>query len=64
MTGTSPVKLEAFVERVLSGGDVTVLGQQTVLDSDAMRLDSAGSVGFSANTGTGYFYDDFTRMPL
>lgn len=29
-----------------------------------MRLDTPGSVGFSADTGTGYFYDDFTRTPL
>ena len=64
VTGSSPVKLEGFVERVLAGGAVTVIGQQTFIDSDTMRLDGAGSVGFSADTGTSYFYDDFTRTPL
>lgn len=64
VTGASPVKVEGFVERVLAGGGGVVLGQATFLDADPMRLDAPGSVGFSADTGTGYFYDDFTRTAL
>jgi hypothetical protein len=63
-TGTSPVRLEAYVER-LNGTTWDIIGQATVNDAAATRFATAGTVGFSAHTEGGlYTYDNFTRTDL
>lgn len=62
-TGTSPVQLSAFVER-LSGTAWQVIGQATVNDSAPDRIMTAGSVGFSGYLETAYRFDNFVRTNL
>ena len=63
-TGTNPVALEAYVER-LSGTSWTVIGQALFNDTAATRFTTAGSVGFSGHVEGGtYTYDNFTRSDL
>ncbi len=60
--GTSPVVLTGSVER-LDGSSWTLLGTSTVQDSDASRIATPGSFGFSGGSSdtTGqYSYDNFT----
>jgi hypothetical protein len=61
-TGTNPVALEAYVER-LSGTTWTVIGQVIINDTAATRFATAGTVGFSGHVEGGAFtYDNFTRL--
>ena len=62
-TGTSPVQLQGFVERLGASGWTTI-GSASVTDSSADRLQTAGSVGFGGYTEGGYSFDDFTRSNL
>ncbi len=60
-TGTNPVALNAFVER-LTGTGWQMIGQATVNDAAATRFTTAGTVGFSGHVeGGSYRYDNFTR---
>jgi hypothetical protein len=62
-TGTNPVVLDAFVERLGTAGWETI-GTASVTDTAANRLDTAGSVGFGGHTESNYSYDNFTRLYL
>jgi hypothetical protein len=62
-TGTASVQLQAYVER-LGGSGWTIIGQASYTDSSASRIQTAGSVGFSGYTESGYSFDDFTRSNL
>lgn len=62
-TGTNPVQLQAFVERLGTSGWTTI-GTASFSDSSANRIATAGSVGFSGYTENGYSFDDFTRSNL
>lgn len=62
-TGSSPVLLDAFVERQV-GGAWEVIGQASTADSNAQRLTTAGSVGFSGFLETTYRFDNFVRTNL
>jgi len=62
-TGTNPVQLEAFVER-LQGASWQIIGQATASDSNAQRIATAGSVGFSGYIESGYRFDNFVRTNL
>jgi hypothetical protein len=63
-TGTQPVRLEAYVER-LNGADWDVIGQAMVDDNAPSRLTTPGTVGFSAHVeGNFYTYDNFMRLSL
>ena len=62
-TGSSPVTLNAYVER-LSGASWTIIGQASVDDSSAQRITGAGSVGFSGYIETAYAYDNFVRTNI
>lgn len=61
--GTSPVALDAWIER-LAGASWIVDGEAHVMDADALRIESAGAVGFSANEAATPIYDDFRWRPL
>ncbi len=62
-TGTSPVVLTAFVER-LNGANWQIIGQASYDDSSSERLVTAGSVGFSGYDETAYSLDNFVRTNL
>ena len=62
-SGTNPVQLQAFVERLGTSGWATI-GTASFSDSSANRIATAGSVGFSGYTENGYSFDDFTRSNL
>jgi hypothetical protein len=62
-TGTNPVALSAFVER-LNGGTWQTIGTTTFNDADAQRLSSAGTVGFSGYIETNYRFDNFNRTMI
>jgi hypothetical protein len=63
-TGTSPVALQAFVER-LNGVTWDIIGLAAVNDNAATRFATAGTVGFSGHTeGNTYTYDNFVRFSL
>jgi Concanavalin A-like lectin/glucanases superfamily len=63
-TGTTPVALEAYVER-FTGSGWTVIGQATVTDTAPSRFTTAGTVGFTGYVEGGvYTYDNFTRTNL
>jgi hypothetical protein len=62
-TGTSPVQLSAFIER-LSGTSWQIIGQASVNDSAPDRIFTAGSVGFSGYLETAYRFDNFVRTNL
>lgn len=62
-TGTNPVQLEAYVER-LQGASWQIVGQATASDSTAQRIATAGSVGFSGYIESGYRFDNFVRTNL
>jgi len=61
--GSSPVQLDAFVER-FNGTGWDVIGQANVSDADPAAIITAGSVGFSGDADTNYIYDNFTRSDL
>lgn len=60
-TGTNPVVISAFVERLGPTG-WEILGQTTFNDTSPNRIDTAGSVGFGGHTESNYRYDNFTRL--
>jgi hypothetical protein len=63
-TGTNPVVLEAFVERLVSGA-WQVIGQATFNDTAATRFATAGTVGFTGYVEGGqYTFDNFTSSNL
>lgn len=62
-TGTNPVVLNAWIER-LSGGNWVVIGQATVNDNSPDRITGAGSVGFSGYIETSYRFDNFVRTNI
>jgi hypothetical protein len=63
-TGTEPVVVEAFVERLV-GGMWEVIGQARVEDWDATRYRTSGTVGFTGYVdGGSYTYDNFTWVRL
>ncbi len=62
-TGTSPVVVSGYVER-LSGGVWQVIGQAVVSDSSAQRISTAGSVGFGGYVESSYRLDNFVRVNL
>lgn len=62
-TGTDPVQLTAFVER-LDDGIWQVIGQAYATDSSSSRIASAGAVGFSGYIESSYSFDNFTRVEL
>lgn len=61
--GTSPVELEAYVER-LEGGAWKPNGRATFSDAAPERIAEAGAVGFAANEAATPVYDDFRWRPL
>jgi hypothetical protein len=61
--GTTSVQLQAYVERLGTSGWSTI-GTASVTDSSANRIQTAGAVGFSGYTESGYSFDDFTRSNL
>jgi len=61
--GSSPVVLDAFVERLGTAG-WEIIGQASANDAAANRIDSAGSVGFGGYVESSYTYDNFTRVFL
>lgn len=62
-TGTSPVNLEAYVERQ-SGAGWEVIGQAMATDSAENRIATAGAVGFGGYVESTYVMDNFTRVDL
>jgi hypothetical protein len=63
-TGTNPVVLEAFVERLVSGA-WQVIGQTTFNDTAATRFATPGTVGFTGFVEGGlYTFDNFTSSNL
>ena len=62
-TGTDPVELDAFIER-LDGASWTVIGQTSYTDWSAQRIDTAGTVGFGGYIETSYDYDNFSYSDL
>jgi hypothetical protein len=65
VTSVGTVSVFGLVEHFESG-TWTMIGQGTAQDSDPMRLDDAGSVGFScsANDSDLYHFDNFMRTPM
>ena len=61
--GTNPVHLSASIDRK-SDGVWHTNGNASAEDSDAMRIASPGSVGFSGYLEAGYTYDNFVRTVL
>lgn len=61
--GTNPVQIQAYVERLGTSG-WTVIGTASYNDGSADRIQTAGSVGFSGYTESGYSFDDFQRSNL
>src|SRR5690606_15078292 len=60
-TGTSPVVVSAYVER-LTGSEWTVIGQATVTDTSATPVATAGYAGFTGYVEGGrYSYDNYTQ---
>ena len=62
-TGTNPVQLSAFVER-LNGGAWQIIGQAVAGDSAANRISTAGTVGFGGYTELSPRFDNFARTAL
>ena len=62
-TGTNPVQLDAYVERLV-GVIWTTIGQASFADSAAARIAAAGSTGFGGYTESSYLYDNFVRVDL
>lgn len=62
-TGTNPVQLAAYVER-LNSGTWQIIGQATYDDTAAGRFTNAGTVGFGGYTEASYRYDNFVRTNL
>ena len=62
-TGTNPVQLSAFVER-LNGGAWQIIGQAAAGDSAANRISTAGTVGFGGYTELSPRFDNFARTAL
>ena len=62
-TGTNPVQLTAYVDRLIDG-IWQVIGQANAADSSSSRIASAGSVGFSGYIESSYSFDNFTRVDL
>lgn len=62
-TGTNPVELAAYVER-LNGASWQIIGQAIYSDASAQRIVTAGSVGFSGYVETAYSLDNFVRTNL
>ncbi|MBB6091662.1 hypothetical protein HNQ60_000508 [Povalibacter uvarum] len=62
-TGTSPVQLQAVVERFVSG-NWTIIGQTTASDSASDRLTTPGVGALGGYVEATYSYDDFTVTTL
>jgi hypothetical protein len=62
VTGTDPVRLNAYVERW--SGAWETLGQAQYSDSSSSRITAAGSVGISADAGDRLVLDNFSRTLL
>jgi len=62
-TGTSPVQINAYIER-LAGSTWQVIAQLSFADTSPARITSPGSVGFGGYIEDGYLYDNFTRTTL
>lgn len=62
-TGTSPVQLQAVVERNVSG-NWTIVGQTTVNDSASDRLTTPGVGALGGYVEAAYSYDDFSVINL
>jgi hypothetical protein len=63
VTGTNPVQLSGFVER-LAGGIWQTIGQAGIADAAANRIAAAGSVGFGGYVESAYRYDNFARVDI
>ncbi len=62
-TGTNPVELAGFVERMNAGG-WEVIGQATFSDASGARIESPGSAGFGGFREASYNFDNFERVDL
>ena len=62
-TGTNPVVVTATVERLTSGGSVTI-GQGSANDTSASRIASPGASGLGGYIESGYSYDNFRSRSL
>jgi hypothetical protein len=60
-TGTNPVAVRGFVERLGQNG-WEVIGTEGGNDTSGNRIGTAGSVGFGGYIENGYRYDNFTRL--
>lgn len=61
--GTATVMLSGYVER-WTGSGWQIIGQGSASDSSAVRIATAGSVGFGGHTESTYRYDNFSRLDL
>lgn len=61
--GTNPVMLRAQIDRLV-GVTWTKVGEIVTTDADPLRIESAGSVGFSGDSVGTVTYDQFTRALL
>ncbi|MDJ0909434.1 MAG: hypothetical protein QNI99_09575 [Woeseiaceae bacterium] len=63
VTGTSPVQISAYIERLTENG-YEILGEVTVDDTSGARINTAGAGGIGGYIESGYRYDDFRHRPL
>lgn len=62
-TGTNPVLLSGYVERLV-GNIWQVIGQTDISDASVSRIANAGSVGFGGYVESTYTFDNFTRIDM
>lgn len=62
-TGTNPVTIDAYIER-LNGSVWETIGQASVSDTSAERIENPGSAGFGGYIEGSYLFDNFRRIDL